>query len=210
MLLAYLGLICFWQFLVYPHPETWFPLAAWLWRATDGLINYNLTSNLADQFILIGVLLMGLGRFRPSELGLDRTKLPAAVGRTAIIWAASQIVLVLVLALINQPIVLNPEWTATGWTRAAGQWLGQLFGNTPMEEVVFRGFLLPQCLLLMLSWMPKARLGMQIAFALVLSQLLFALPHVFLNSHLPQGQWLLLGAQLTVSGVSRADKVSEH
>jgi membrane protease YdiL (CAAX protease family) len=170
----------------------WFPPAIWLPRATDGLINVTLAANVPNQLILIVAIMIGLCRIRPTELGLDRAKIPAAVGLTALIWAANQIVLAIALALINKPIVLNPDWTATGWTWAAGRWLGQLFGNTPLEEVVFRGFLLPQCLLLLLNWMPKARLGMQIAVALVLSQLLFALFHVFFNLRQPQGQWLLL------------------
>jgi membrane protease YdiL (CAAX protease family) len=192
ILVAYFALNCYWELLFAHDPETWFPPAIWLPRATDGLINVTLAANVPNQLILIVALLIGLCRFRPRELGLDPTKVPAAVGLTALIWAANQIVLVLVLALINKPIVLNPEWTATGWTQAAGQWLGQLFGNTPLEEVVFRGFLLPQCLLLMLSWKPKARPGTQIAVALVLSQLLFALFHVLFNQRQPQGQWLLL------------------
>ncbi len=192
ILVAYFALNCYWELLFAHDPETWFPPAIWLPRATDGLINVILACNVPNQLIVIVAILIGLCRFRPGELGLDRTRLPAAGGLTALIWAANQFVLVLVLALINEPIVLNSEWTATGWTRPAGQWLGQLFGNTPLEEVVFRGFLLPQCLLLMLNWMPKARPGMQIAVALVLSQLLFALFHVFFNLRQPQGLWLLL------------------
>jgi hypothetical protein len=192
ILLAYLALVCFWQFLAYPHPETWFPPAAWLWQATDGLINYVLISNLSDQLILTIAILLGVCRFRPSELGLDVRKLPAAVGLTALVWAANQIVLVLVLALTKHPILLNPDWSARGWTWAAGRWLGQLFGNTPLEETVFRGFLLPQCLLLMLDRMPTASPRMQIAAALLLSQGLFALFHVFFNLHQPYSQWLLL------------------
>jgi membrane protease YdiL (CAAX protease family) len=192
ILVAYFALNCYWELLFAHNPETWFPLAIWLARTTDGLINVTLAVNVPNQLILIVVLLIGLCGFRPREMGLDLTKLPAAVVLTVLFWLANQLVLVLVLLLISQPIVLNSEWTATGWTQAAGQWLGQLFGNTPLEEVVFRGFLLPQCLLLMLNWMPKARLGMKIAVALVLSQLLFVLFHVFFNLRQPQGQWLLL------------------
>ena len=75
---------------------------------------------------------------------------------------------------------------------AAGEWLGQLLGNCPYEEVLFRGFLLPQCGLLAMRWVPKARPRALIAVALVLSQALFAVGHVFLNLHLPEGQWLLV------------------
>jgi membrane protease YdiL (CAAX protease family) len=188
----YVLLACFWQ-LVYPRqPEMWFPPVAWLWEATDGLINATFTANVVNQLIIVGVFLFGLCRIRPSEIGLDLTKLPAALCLTAVCWVVGQAVLVLILAVSRQPIMLNPEWTSTDWPRAAGPWIGQLLGNTPLEEVVFRGFLLPQCILLMLSWMPTARPGMQIAAALVLSQGLFTVPHVLLNLRLPQGQWLLI------------------
>ncbi len=192
VLVAYFALSCFWELLFVRDSARWFPPVTWLWRTTDGLVNVTLSANLINQLILIGVLLLGLCRVRPKELGLEPAKLPAALGLTALIWAVSQIVFVIILAFSNQSIELNPEWTATSWTRAAGHWLGQLFGNTPLEEVVFRGFLLPQCLLLMLSWKPTARPWMQIAVALVLSQLVFALFHIFFNWRQPQGQWLLL------------------
>ncbi len=188
----FFGFACYGQLLARPAPEKWFPPAAWLPSATDGLINWTLTITVTVQLILIGGFLMGICRLRPREIGLDPTKLPAAVILTAIIWAANQVVLVIVLALIGQEIALNPQWTGAGWTWAAGRWLGQLFGNTPLEEVVFRGFLLPQCLLLMLSRMPKARAGIALLVALVLSQTLFTVPHVLFNAYEPQGQWLLL------------------
>jgi hypothetical protein len=189
---AYFLLTCFWELLYTRQPDKWFPFAGWLWRETDGLINVTFTANVLNQIILVGVLLLGVFRSRPKELGLNFARLPAAVGVMALFWAVNQAVLVLVLALSRQPILLNPQWTTTSWTQAAGPWIGQLFGNTPLEEIAFRGFLLPQCLLLMLSRMPTARPRIQITLALVLSQGLFTLFHVFFNLRQPQGQWLLV------------------
>ena len=184
-------LACYWQLLFARQPH-WFPPAIWLWHATDGALNVTFTTNVVNQLIIIVAFLVGVCRFRPTEFGLNLAKVPAAACLTALLWAASHVVLVFILALIRQPIVLNPEWTTADWTRAVGQWIGQLFGNTPFEEVVYRGFLLPQCVLLMMSWMPAARSGMQIAIALFLSQGLFALSHGLTNMHQPPGQWLLL------------------
>lgn len=129
---------------------------------------------------------------RPREIGLDPAKLPAAAILFAVIWAMNQVILVIVFVLTNHEIVLNSNWTDARRSWAAGEWIGQLFGNTLLEEVTFRGFLLPQCMLLVLSRMPTARPGMQITLALVLSQGLFTLPHVYFNMHQPEGQWLLL------------------
>jgi membrane protease YdiL (CAAX protease family) len=192
VVLIYLGADCYGQLLVRHAPEKWFPPAAWLPRATNGLLNFTFACTVAIQLVLIGGFLIGICRFRPREIGLDPAKLPAAVLFTTLIWAADQVVLVIILALMGHEIALNPNWRGSGWTWAAGQWLAQLFGVTPPEEVAFRGFLLPQCLLLMLGWMPTARPGMQIGVALVLSQGLFALSHVFGNLYRPQGEWLLL------------------
>jgi membrane protease YdiL (CAAX protease family) len=191
-LAIFLGFSSYGQLLARNEPEKWFPPAAWLPRATHGLINGTLVQTVTMQLILIGGFLMGICRFRPRELGLDRAKLPAALILTALIWAANQIVLVFVLALSGQEIAVNPDWTSGGWTRAAGAWLGQLIGNTPLEEVVFRGFLVPQCLLFALSWMPTARAANCVLLALLLSQSLFTVLHAFFNLHQPQGQWLLL------------------
>jgi membrane protease YdiL (CAAX protease family) len=192
VLAIFLGFASYGQLLARDEPEKWFPPAAWLPRATHGLINGTLIQTVTIQLILIGGFLMGICRFRPRELGLDPAKLPAAVILTALIWAANQIVLVIVFALSGQEIAVNPDWSSSGWTRATGAWLGQLFGNTPLEEMLFRGFLLPQCLLLTLSWLPNARAAIQLLFALVISQGLFAVLHVFFNLHESHGQWLLL------------------
>lgn len=192
VLAMHLGMIWYFQFPVRQTPEKWFPPTPWLHRATDGLINGTFVAGTTIQLIVILGFLICICRFPARAIGLEPARLPKALGLTALIWAINQVVLLIVLALAGQQITLNPEWTRPGWPRAAGQWLGQLFGNTPLEEAVFRGFLLPQCLLGMLSSMPKARPALQIAIALVLSQALFALFHVFLNWHQPEGQWLLL------------------
>jgi membrane protease YdiL (CAAX protease family) len=164
---------------------------AWLPHATGGVISGTFVANAVIALLVMGFLI-GICRRRPREFGLDPAKLPAALGLTALAWAANQVVLLLVLPLTGHGITLNPQWTAPDWTRAAGAWIGQMFANAPLEEAVFRGFLLPQCLLLMLHRMPNARPASQIAMALVVSQGLLALPHVFFNLHQPEGQWLLL------------------
>ena len=81
---------------------------------------------------------------------------------------------------------------AGSWRFALSEWLGQLFGNCPFEEVLFRGFLLPQCLLLTKHWIPESRRWKHLAIALLLSRGYFALCHVFFNLHQPEGQWLLI------------------
>lgn len=189
---VYLALTCFFQFLFPRQPETWFPPALWLARETGGLINPSFTASVTIQLIVIGGLLILVCRFRPSEIGLDTAKLPAALGLTLAIWAAAQIVQLILLALVGQEIGINPDWTGPEWRWAAGRWLGHLLANDALEEVFFRGFLLTQCVLLAGKWLPHARPALQVSFAVVVSGGLFALIHVPYNFNQPIGQWLLL------------------
>lgn len=175
-----------------PDPEKWYPPSAWLPEVTNGLISFTLVVTVTVQIILIAGILLAVCRFSPREIGLDLTKLPSAVVLTLIAWAATQIVLVIVFAIFDQEIALNAQWIGPDWTWIAGRGLGQLLGNTLLEEVIFRGFLLPQCLLLSMIWMPRARPATQITIALLVSQSIFTLLHVFFNAREPQGQWLLL------------------
>ena len=182
----------FFQLLAFRDPGRWFPPMPWLGTATGGIIDGTLVAGVTLQVLVIVGLLIGVGRFRPEHLGLDARRLWPAVRFVVAAWVAIQLLLLLILPLFGQRISLGSQWTAGGWRKAVGEWLGQLLGNCPYEEVLFRGFLLPQCGLLAMRWVPKARPRALIAVALVLSQALFAVGHVFLNLHLPEGQWLLV------------------
>jgi membrane protease YdiL (CAAX protease family) len=185
-------LVAYCQFLAYPNPETWFPPLAWISSATGGMINGTLVAGVTLQLVLVLGILNGLGRLRPKELGLDLKLLWPAIQLTVLIWIACQVLHIAISLLMAKPIEVNPAWDAGSWRLALSEWLGQFFGNCPFEEVLFRGFLLPQCLLLAMHWLPESRRWKHMAIALLLSQGYFALGHVFFNIHQPQGQWLLI------------------
>ena len=184
--------VAFFQLLAFRAPERWFPPMRWLGHATGGIVDGTLVAGVTLLAIVVVGLLFGVARLRPRDVGLDPRRLWPALGFLIAAWGAIQLLLVLILPLCGQRIGLGSQWTADGWRGAVGEWLGQLLGNCPYEEVFFRGFLLPQCGLVAMRWMPTARPGTLVAAALLSSQGLFALGHVFLNLHLPQGQWLLL------------------
>ena len=184
--------VAFFQLLAFRAPGRWFPPMRWLGHATGGIVDGTLVAGVTLLAIVVVGLLFGVARLRPRDVGLDPRRLWPALGFLIAAWGAIQLLLVLILPLFGQRIGLGPQWTADGWRGAVGEWLGQLLGNCPYEEVFFRGFLLPQCGLVAMRWMPTARPGTLVAAALLSSQGLFALGHVFLNRHLPQGQWLLL------------------
>ncbi len=184
--------VAFFQMLAFRDPRRWFPPLVWLADATGGIVDGTLVAGLTLQLIVVVGLLFGVARLRPQDLGLDPRRLLPALKLLVATWGAIQIVLLFLLPLCGQEIGINAHWTAGGWPRAVGEWLGQLLGNCPYEEVFFRGYLLPQCGLLAMRWMPRSRSRTQVAVALLLSQALFAVGHVFFNLHLPQGQWLLV------------------
>lgn len=186
------SVVAFFQLLAFRDPGRWFPPMRWLGHATGGIVDGTLVAGVTLQLIVVVGLLFGVARLRPRDVGLDLRRLWPALGFLSAAWAAIQLLLVLILPLCGRRVGLGAHWTAGGWRGAVGEWLGQLFGNCPYEEVFFRGFLLAQCGLLAMRWMPRARPRSLVAVALVLSQALFALGHVFLNVHLPEGQWLLL------------------
>ena len=184
--------VAFFQLLAFRAPDRWFPPMRWLGHATGGIVDGTLVAGATLLAIVVVGLLFGVARLRPRDVGLDPRRLWPALGFLITSWAAIQLLIVLFLPLCGQRIALGPQWTADGWRGAVGEWLGQLLGNCPYEEVFFRGFLLPQCGLLAMRWMPTARPRTLVAAALLVSQGLFALGHVFLNLHLPQGQWVLV------------------
>lgn len=184
--------VAFFQLLAFRDPGRWFPPMSWLAHATDGIVDGTLAAGVTLLTIVVVGLVFGVARLRPRDVGLDPRRLWPALGFLIAAWAAIQLLLVLILPLCGQRIALGSQWTADGWRGAVGEWLGQLLGNCPYEEVFFRGFLLPQCGFLAMRWFPTARPRTLVAAAILLSQGLFALGHVFLNLHLPQGQWLLL------------------
>jgi membrane protease YdiL (CAAX protease family) len=186
------SVVAFFQMLAFRDSGRWFPPMRWLGHATGGIIDGTLVGGVTLLAIVVVGLVFGVARLRPRDVGLDLRRLWPALGFLIAAWAAIQLLLVLILPLCGQDIGLGPPWTAVGWRGAVGEWLGQLLGNCPYEEVFFRGFLLPQCGLLVMRWMPKAGSRTLVAVALVLSQALFAGGHVFLNLHLPEGQWLLV------------------
>jgi hypothetical protein len=194
ILLIFLALVAIAQFVVFPDSNRWAPWCVAVYRATQGLIDFTLMLGLALQLLIIGILVIGIGRLRPRELGLDIAKLPAGVAWTFAAWLAAQLVTLLICVVAGEPIGLNPAWSFGSWTQPAGEWIAQLFGNAALEEVLYRGFLFPQCVWLASSWFRDRSDRWLIAISLLISQGWFALGHIPFNfvGGGWSGQWLLL------------------
>ena len=186
------------QLVVYRDADRWAPWAVEIWRATGGIVEFTLMGCLLLQVVVVGVVLMGIGRLRPIALGLDIRKVLPAVAWTFAIWLAALLLSVGVAAIAGERVALDDGWQAGKWSVTAGEWLGQILGNAPFEEILFRGFLLPQCLWLCLRWRGGASDRKSVLFALGLSQLIFALGHVPFNLVNGSGQAPMLLAQFAM------------
>jgi membrane protease YdiL (CAAX protease family) len=125
-------------------------------------------------------------------VGLDLTRLWPAVKLILLFWITCQILHLVISLSLGKSIEMNQAWESENWRFALSDWLGQLFGNCPFEEVFFRGFLLPQCLLLAMHWLPELKRWKHLAIALLVSQGFFGFSHIFFNIQSSEGQWLLI------------------
>lgn len=131
-----------------------------------------LTANWLGLALLVGGLLFAAFGLRPADVGLRGRDLPGGVAFTLAYFALLQAGLLGYAALSGAEVV--NDWARTGSATAAYLLLSQLLGNALYEEIVFRGFLLPQLTLKL------RRLGAALALgtAVVVSQAAFSLAHV--------------------------------
>lgn len=122
--------------------------------------------------VAVGGVLFGMGRLRPSDLGLSRQKALQAAAIIGAIWIFNQL-----LGGITE-LATTPALTFhRSWASGAGRvllWAAVMFFATALyEEIGFRGFLYPQ-LYLKFPGSARARFWS----ALLVSQLVFAAAHI--------------------------------
>ncbi|WP_165075316.1 CPBP family intramembrane glutamic endopeptidase [Paludisphaera rhizosphaerae] len=167
-------------FLAFRDPERWFQPAWRLAEESGGLVNLTLSANLLNfALFVVGLLMIGF-RQQPHMLGLDPRHIPAGVAVTALIFAMQLAAEAAAAWSQGEPLALSAAWSGKTWTVAAGLWIAQLFGNALFEEVVYRGFFLPQAYFLA-ARLPESRPATRLAFALALSQGVFAAIHIPVN-----------------------------
>lgn len=158
-------------------PRRWLtPLS----HATHGLMNATLQVGVVILLLEVGGLILLCGRLRFRDVGLRRGTLGPAVLFTLALWAAVNLLDLAYLYFAHTQLSFNATWTQHGLPRTLGDFLGQIFGNALCEEIVFRGFLMVQIVLLLrrLGAIPALVLGV------VAAQAVFALGHVPLEMRL--------------------------
>lgn len=146
-----------------------------LTRQTGWLLSPYLSLCGVETLLLVGGLMILVGRLRPSDLGLTRRGIAPGLAFFLLLWGGVQLVLGGDRLVAGEPIRLHAAW-ADDPARALGAVIGSVAGVALYEELVFRGFLLAQFCRKLAT--PIARRTATRALALVGSQVLFALGHV--------------------------------
>lgn len=146
--------------------------------ATDGLINVTLLANLLNLVVLVLLFLFVLARLRPADVGLLWRKLQEGIVFTLLLWALLQLVELVAGLLANGTVTFRNAWTNGNALLLIGLLLGQLFGNALVEEIEFRGFLLPQLFHKFTAQALQDRPWLRLSLAVLAMAVIFALMHI--------------------------------
>ena len=172
--------------IVFPS-NVFLPLA----QVTAGLVQSTLIVNLIG-LVLIGIgIILCAGKLKKGDIGIRFSVLSQAILTTLCLWAAIQLVGLIINVALGNGLVLDSVWQERGWTVILGALIAQLFGNSLLEEIEYRGFLLPQFFLKFKSL--ASHRNHRIAAAVVVSQLVFSLSHIANRLYLgmPFSEWPL-------------------
>lgn len=177
--------------LVFQNSQKWLWPAWWLQNATSGALDLTLSVNLLSFIILVVGILIGIGGMRARDLGVYWNRFPAGIFWTIVLLGIVFVIQWVGTTLSGARMAWNPVWTSDRWSEALGRWLNQLFGNTLFEEVVYPGFFLGQvAVLLGRRW--NHRPWLRLAMALLISQSMFALAHLWINLSNQSSPWIYL------------------
>jgi len=156
------------------YPQPWLDR---LLSACGGVFGKTLVGSLGTLAFALAIA-CGLGRLRPRDLGLVSKQIVRGLAIVLAVWLVGQAILALAALIAGQGLALAPTLT-----RDAVRGLSdQVFGNAFEEEVIFRGFLAVQCVLI-----ARRTTGARAAWVIgvLVSQVIFALTHI------PQ-RWIVL------------------
>ena len=159
----------FFNFIVFPGH--WFTP---LYHATGGLFNSTLSANLIMLALVVGGLIVLAGNLRPSDVGLETARILPAVVFTICLWAIANVAVAAYTFSKGIPFALADEWSKPGPGPTIGAFIGQIFGNSLYEEIVYRGFLTVQLMLLLQSFGRTQ----SVCIAVAAAQAVFAVIHV--------------------------------
>lgn len=151
-------------------PTDWFPglTAASGYVITANFLNY------IPMFIIMGLLLVLVGRLRCNDLALIRQRFLSGLVWVICAWIAVQLLVVL---FHKGAVSIDPSWGDQVVKKISLLVTGQLLSNALYEELFFRAFMISQLVLLMTRVM-KSSMRTALGWAIIISSVLFALSHI--------------------------------
>jgi membrane protease YdiL (CAAX protease family) len=172
LLLVSLGFVALLLVSSWYLPQPW---VAPICRAAGGLVEATLLNYALDFAVLVLGVLHLWGRVPLAAIGWTRRGLGTATIVTACLWCAMQLVAWLALVAADVPFTLSLATPDRTSTEAIGALLAQLLGCALVEELLYRGFLVPHVVdLAGRRWRPVPALLVGVAT----SQAIFAATHI--------------------------------
>ena len=126
-------------------------------------------------FLVMGLLWSSIGNLRCRDFGLLPSKILPALYWTLSIWIIAQLCVVIVHGLSFSVV---GTWHDEPSKPIEYFFFAQLFGNSLIEELMFRAFLIVQLLLLFQRWKGWAK-RKSLIIAVIVATFIFAVGHVF-------------------------------
>ncbi len=182
-----------------------FPSQVWrpVFEMTGGLVSPTLVANLAGIVIVVVGVILVFGGLKKEDIGLRWSLMPRAAVIVLLAWLATQVAGAVISFIVTGRVSLDASWSRYGISAMVGLLLGQLFGNSFLEEVAFRGFLLPQLYFKVAGPRFSGHKWKRLVIALLASQAFFVLMHI--PNRLGQGltpvEWIVDFASVFVIGM---------
>jgi membrane protease YdiL (CAAX protease family) len=125
------------------------------------------------EVIIIYFVLIRLSRYKPLELGLNKSKIKNGIILTIALFMLLQVYGALYSYFSSGKLSVNEMMKES--TQVSGYYLAMVFGVALFEEVIFRGFLIPQVFVRLKSGKDESR---RMFLALIISQVLFSVIHI--------------------------------
>jgi membrane protease YdiL (CAAX protease family) len=144
-------------------------------RNTKGILNGNLVLNVGQLLVVVGGLMIGLGRLRWRDLGLVRQTILPGILFAVCVWGIANLFSLGVAIIEGDAVAVDRRWIEAPH-KSAGLVLAAV-ATAACEEAVFRGFILIQ-LALRLTRSSSPRIGIALITAVLASSLVFAAGHI--------------------------------
>lgn len=143
----------------------------WIPNHTAQLITPTLILYLLLYFVFIYLILIKNCKLSFKEIGLEKKKLKAGILVSIFLFFLLQIYGVLYSFLAFKKLTVNEVFIQ--WTVVVGYYIELVLGVALFEEVIFRGFLIPQIFIRL-----KSNKNSRMVITLVISQILFSVVHI--------------------------------